>query len=75
MKTIIFNSEQELKESCKITLANGQQYYDFSKIKSINGYTFRSLSPDITNKSVSVYDAESQNTKHFYSPFSVEFNN
>jgi hypothetical protein len=75
METITFNSAQELKKSCKSKQANGQQYYDFSKIKSINGYTFGSLSPDITNKSVSVYDVELQDTKHFYSPFSVEFNN
>lgn len=73
MKTITFNSAQELKKSCKITLANGQQSYDFSTIKSINGYEFGSLSPDITNKSVSVYDVDLQDTKHFYSPFSVEF--
>jgi len=73
METKTFNSAQELKKSCKITLANGQQFYDFSIIKSINGYAFGSLSPDITNRNVSVYDVDLQGTKHFYPPLSVEF--
>lgn len=73
MTTTTFNSAQDLKKSCKIKLANGQQSYDFSIIKSINGYVFGTLSPDITNKSVSVYDVDLQDTKHFYTPFYVEF--
>ena len=67
-----FNTASELKKSCRIMLANGQQSYDFKKIKSINNYVFGCITPDITNKSVSVYDVELQDTKHFYAPFVVE---
>jgi len=67
-----FNSAKELKEAIKDN-KSGKFIYSPEKIKSINGYSLRSLSPDITNKNVSVYDPDTQSNKYFYPPFKVEF--
>ena len=68
-----FLTAQELKIACKTKLGNGQSSYDSSQIKSMNGYEFMPLSPDITNKHVSAYDADMQDNKLFNAPYIVEF--
>ena len=61
MKTVI-ETIKELKEINKT-----------KKIKSINGYELKTLTLDITNKHVSVYDVKSQGNKYFNAPFTIEF--
>ncbi len=40
-------------------------------IKNINGYKIKTLSPDVTNKNVSVYDVDTQSNKYFTAPFKI----
>lgn len=59
MKTIVINTNQELKNQ------------DWSTVKSINGYELKSLYPDVTNKHCYVYDVEIQGNKYFSAPFKL----
>lgn len=59
MKTIVINTNQELKNQ------------DWSTVKSINGYELKSLDPDVTSKHCYVYDVEIQGNQYFSAPFKL----
>lgn len=62
MKTITINTERELK---KFVAENR------SKITAINGVNFRPMYPilEVTNRSASYYDVESQGNRYLTAPF------
>ena len=64
MKTIVINTEKELKEFVK---------ENRKKIKNINGVEFSELYPmmEISNKQAAYYDVETQGNIFLCAPFNV----
>ena len=72
MTTISFKTAKELKKATRTGLGFPKPMFEISEIESINGYMFDVLSPDITQKGVSVYDVEKQDSVHLYPPYNVK---
>ena len=72
MKAISFKTAKELKKATRTGFGFSKPEFEISEIESINGYVFGVLSPDITQKGVSVYDVENQDSVHLYPPYSVK---
>ena len=72
MKAISFKTAKELKKATRTGLGFSRPNFEVSEIESINGYVLGVLSPDITQKGVSVYDVENQDSVHLYPPYNVK---
>ena len=70
MKTITFESAKELKKATRTGFGFPTPKFSLLDIKSINGYE-TTLSPDVTNNNVSVYDVDTQSNKYFTAPFKI----
>lgn len=67
MKTLVINTEKQLKELVLVNRKN---------ITKINDVKFGELYPmlEVTNKHASYYDVESQGNKFLLAPFNVTMN-
>lgn len=72
MEVFNFKTANALKKATRTGFGFPKPEFEIAEIASINGYVFGCLSPDITQKSVSVYDVEKQDTVHLYPPYIVE---
>lgn len=70
-ETITFDSAKELKKATRTGFGFKTPNFSLLDIKSINGYEIKTLSPDVTNSNVIVYDVDTQSNKHFTAPFKI----